>query len=343
MMSKPNNTKARVARASPLLCSFAMLALLVSSAASSSTATQEKKKPRPDEQVQPAGIPEPRRADDEPLHLHSDLVVVNVTVTDKNGEYAHGLKAADFSISEDDAAQEVNFFAAEEAPFAAAILIDMSGSMGYKFSLVRAAAASFIDHIRDNDQVAVYGFNNKVRLLQEFSDSRDISDYVWDVKAENSTRLYDCIDEAIEALINRPEKRRAVLMISDGWDSSSHKASSGSVMKKALSAGVTIYSLDLVEASALAGSGSEVMALRKGRGEMREFAGQTGGRYVYSPQGDKLDDEFNGIVDELRNQYTLTYYSTNRKRDGRWRRLNVSVGRERMTVRSRRGYWAPKS
>jgi VWFA-related protein len=342
-MSKPDKpTVIRFAPARPLLCSLAMLALLVSSASSSSTATQEKKKPVRDTQTQPESTPEPQRAD-EPLRLHSDLVVLNVTVTDTNGEYARGLTAADFRISEDEAVQEVNSFATEEAPFAAAILIDMSESMGYKFSLVRAAAASFIDHIRENDQVAVYGFNNHVRLLQEFSDSRDISDYVWDAKAEDSTRLYDCIDEAIEALVKRTEKRRAVVMISDGWDSSSRKATSGSVMKKALSVGVTIYALDLIEASALNGSGSEVMPLRRGRGEMKEFAGQTGGRYVNSPQGDRLDDEFNGIVDELRNQYTLTYYSTNRKRDGRWRKLNVNVSRQGVTARARRGYWAPKS
>ncbi|MFY9609375.1 MAG: VWA domain-containing protein [Blastocatellia bacterium] len=338
--SKPSRKQFAPARA--LFLSLAMLALVASSSSWSSSATQDKKKPRHDMPAQPAITPQPQRAD-EPLRLHSDLVVVNVTVTDSNGEYTHGLRASDFSISEDDAAQEVSSFAAEEAPFAAAILIDMSGSMGYKFSLVRAAAASFIDHIRESDQVAVYGFNNKVRLFQEFSDSHDISDYVWDAKAEDSTRLYDCIDEGIEALMKRPEKRRAVLMISDGWDSSSQKASFGSVMKKALSGGVTIYALDLIEASALNGSGSEVMPLRRGRGEMKEFAGQTGGRYVNSPQGDRLDDEFNGIVDELRNQYTLTYYSANPKRDGRWRKLNVSVSRQGMTTRSRRGYWAPKS
>lgn len=342
-MSTPNKPIfIRLAPARPLLCSLAVLALLVSIASSSSTSTQEKKKPRPDTQAQPASTLDPQHNDD-PVHLHSDLVVVNVTVTDSNGEYTHGLKAADFNISEDDAAQQVNSFATEETPFAAAILIDMSESMGYKFSLVRAAAASFIDHIRDNDQVAVYGFNNKVRLLQEFSDSRDISDYVWDAKAEDSTRLYDCLDAGIEALIKRPEKRRAVLMISDGWDSSSYKANFGSVIKKALSVGVTIYALDLIEASALSGGGSQVMPLRRGRGEMKELAGQTGGRYVNSPQGDRLDDEFNGIVDELRNQYTLTYYSTNQKRDGRWRKLKVSVSRQGTTTRSRRGYWAPKS
>ncbi|HWN99382.1 MAG TPA: VWA domain-containing protein [Blastocatellia bacterium] len=341
-MFRPNNPiLERLATAGLRACCLAMLVLLITYGTSASS-TQDKKKPRPDTQSQAAEMPDQQRGD-EPLRLHSDLVVVNVTVTDSKGEYARGLKAVDFAISEDDAAQQVNSFSAEEAPFAAAILIDMSGSMGYKFSLVRAAAASFIDHIGDNDQVAVYGFNNKVRLLQEFSDSHDISDYVWDAKAEDSTRLYDCIDEAIEALAKRSEKRRAVLMISDGWDSTSQKASFDSVMKKALSAGVTIYALDLIDDGALAGSGSDVLPLRRGRAEMKEFAAQTGGRYVSSPQGDKLDAQFTGIVDELRNQYTLTYYSTNQKRDGRWRRMNVSVSRHGMLTRSRRGYWAPKS
>ena len=76
---------------------------------------------------------------------------------------------------------------------------------------------------------------------------------------------------------------------------------------------------------------------------MKEFAMQTGGRYLHTPQGDKLEEAFTGIVDELRNQYTLTYYSTNKKRDGRWRKLSVAVTRPGLSARTRKGYWAPKS
>ena len=75
---------------------------------------------------------------------------------------------------------------------------------------------------------------------------------------------------------------------------------------------------------------------------MKEFADKTGGRYVRSPQGDKLEEEFTNIVEELRNQYTLTYYSTNTKRDGRWRKLSVGLSKEGLTARSRKGYWAAK-
>jgi Ca-activated chloride channel family protein len=283
-----------------------------------------------------------RRDDDDSVRLHSDLVVVNLIVTDASGQYAHGLKAKDFTVLEDSAPQSINSFLAEEASFAAAMLIDMSGSMDYKFVLVRGAAASFVDHIRDNDQVAVYGFNNKIKLFQDFSDVRDISEYVWDAKAQDMTRLYDCVDEAEVALENRPEKRRAIVLISDGWDTSSGK-SFDSVMKKALAAGITIYTIDLIEDSARIGSGSEIAGLRRGQSQMKEFAAQTGGRYIHSSQGDKLEEEFNNIVDELRNQYTLTYYTSNQKRDGRWRKLSVGVTRPGLTTRTRKGYWAPKS
>lgn len=286
---------------------------------------------------------ESQQREDDPVTLHSDMVVVNLIVTDAKGQYAHGLTAKDFRVLENDAAQPIDSFVAEEAPFAAAILIDASGSMDYKFGLVRAAAASFVDHIRDNDQVAVYGFNDKIRLFQDFSDLRDISEYVWDAKAENSTRLYDCADEAITALEKRNEKRKAILLISDGWDTVSHKASFDSVLKKSLGRGITIYSIDLVEDNVRMGAGSEVLGLKRGQNEMREFATQTGGRYLHTPQGDKLEEAFTGIVDELRNQYTLAYYSTNHKRDGRWRKLTVDVSRPGLTTRTRKGYWAPKS
>jgi Ca-activated chloride channel homolog len=286
---------------------------------------------------------DPRQRDDDPVQLHSDLVVVNLIVSDAKGQYAHGLSAAEFKVVEDGASQQIDSFLAEEASFAAAILIDTSGSMDYKFGLVRAAAASFVDHIREDDQVAVYGFNDKITMFQDFSDLRDISEYVWDAKAENDTRLYDCADEAILALEKRTEKRKAILLISDGWDTTSRKASFDSVMKRCLALGITIYSIDLVDDTVRMGGGSAVLGLRRGRLEMKEFATQTGGRYLHSPQGDKLEEAFTGIVDELRNQYTLTYYSTNHKRDGRWRKLNVDVTRPGLTTRTRKGYWAPKS
>lgn len=314
-------------------CVAVLIALLLAVPSFSFNRNQDKRAKQSDRQ----------RADDDAVRLHSDLVVANLIVTDPSGQYAHGLSAKDFTVLEDGAPQSINSFLAEEAPFAAAILIDMSGSMEYKFGLVRAAAASFVDHIRDNDQVAVYGFNNKIKLFQDFSDLRDISEYVWDATAEDTTRLYDCANEALNALEKRTEKRKAILLISDGCDTTSSKATFNSVIKKALASGVTIYSIDLIDDSARNGGASDVLELRRGQSEMKEFALQTGGRYVHSPQGDKLEEAFANIVEELRNQYTISYYPSNQKRDGHWRKLQVNAARPGLATRTRKGYWAPKS
>jgi Ca-activated chloride channel homolog len=280
--------------------------------------------------------------DNQTIKLSADLVIVDVTATDADGHYIRGLRADDFSITEDGSPQEVSGFAADEAPFAAAILIDTSGSMEFKFGMVRGAAASFLEHIGDDDQVCVYGFNDKIRQYQDFSNERNISDYVWDAKAEDSTRLYDCMETAADALSKRPERRRAELVITDGCDNTSG-GTVDSVIKKALKQAVTIYTVDLIDDDFLRGSGSAAETLRRGRVDMVELARQTGGRYVHSPQGDSLEASFDGIVDELRNQYTITYYSTNPRRDGRWRSIAVSIKRPGVIARTRRGYYAAKS
>lgn len=321
----------------------ALLLQPLGAGSNSSPLAGQEKKARPPEPSKPVAQPEAQAEQDDVVTLRADLVVVNVTVTDAAGQYAHGVKAKDFALLEDDAVQTINSVSAEESPFAATILIDMSGSMEYKFGQVRGAAAGFIDHIRDNDQVAVYGFNNKVRQVQDFTNVRDIADAIWDAKAEDRTRLYDGMDEAITGLTARSEKRRAILLISDGWDNTSTKASFDSVMKRALTAGIVVYSLDLIDDNTMKGSGQEALMLRKGRADMREFAEQTGGRYLHTPQGNELEEGFTNIVDELRNQYTLTFYPTNKKRDGRWRRLAVTARGNRLSVRARRGYYAPKS
>ena len=283
-----------------------------------------------------------KNSDNEVIKLHSDLVVLNMTVTDAGGKFAHGLTSRDFSVKEDNVSQTCDALFTEEAPFAAAILIDMSGSMEYKYGLARSAAASFLEHIRPDDQVAVFGFNIKVYMIQDFSDSRDISDNIWDTKAEDYTKLYDCADTALSALEKRSEKRRAIVLISDGCDNLSQKATFDSVLKRAFKMGVTIYTVDIIDDELLQRTGSLAAELRRGKNELIEFARKTGGINVRSPKGDKLEEAFINIVEELRNQYTLTYYPTNTIRDGKWRTISVGSMRPGLSVRTRPGYYAPR-
>src|SRR6266404_244521 len=107
--------------------------------------------------------------DDDVVRVSTDLVVVNAIVIDKDGKFVPGLKRSDFQIFEDGAAQRISTFSAEETPFAAAILLDTSGSMESRLALGRGAAIHFLEGLRDQDVAAFYNFDTKVEQLQDFS------------------------------------------------------------------------------------------------------------------------------------------------------------------------------
>jgi Ca-activated chloride channel family protein len=154
--------------------------------------------------------------DEEVFKVDSSLIVVNATITDANGKPAAGLQKDRFSIFEDGVQQKIEFFSAEETPFAAVILLDTSGSMEERVSMARAAAIRFLAGIRDSDVAAIYRFDSKVVLVQDFSPSHDVDDRVFDLKSGGMTVLNDSIFKAAEELSKRPEKRRAIIVLSDG-------------------------------------------------------------------------------------------------------------------------------
>ena len=274
---------------------------------------------------------------EEVISLETNLIVVNVTVTDPLENYVSGLKLEDFKLLEDAAPQRILDLSVEDAPFAAAILLDASGSMGHKLSLARAACGNFLSELRDGDMAAVYSFSGfKVKTLQEFSESRDAPEAVWDMNARDETPLYDAIVKAAEALAQRPERRRAIIVVSDGADTKS-KASLDEATRKTMEANALIYAVDMSDRAVFKSdrkdNGAEVMKM---------LASKTGGRFIATPGGAQLRDAFAGTVEELRRQYTLTYDSTNEKRDGKWRSIEVRVSRPGLNVRARQGYYARK-
>src|SRR5712691_8680285 len=148
------------------------------------------------------------------------------------------------------------------------------------------------------------------------------------------TLLNDAIIEAAKALADRPEKRKAIVILSDGMDTSS-KATSEKAIETALSIGATIYAVDM----SASGDGSNN---RQSAAVLKSFAEKSGGRFVGTPGGPALRDAFAGIADELGHQYTIAYKPLNQTRDGKWRKLEVRLSRPDLTVRTRKAYRAPK-
>src|SRR5262245_797178 len=107
--------------------------------------------------------------EDEVVRVESNLVVLNATITNLEGRAVTGLQRNRFSVFEDGVEQKIEFFSAEETPFAAVILLDTSGSMEARVSMARAAAIRFLGGLREEDNSSIYHFNSKVILVQEFS------------------------------------------------------------------------------------------------------------------------------------------------------------------------------
>jgi Ca-activated chloride channel family protein len=254
-----------------------------------------------------------------------------------SGNYVSGLKAEDFALLENAAKQQILSFSHEETPFAAVILLDVSGSIQNKLSLARAACGNFVERIRDGDVFAIYSFGGvKVKTLQDFTEVRDLPDSIWDLRADGETPLYDGIVKAAEALSKRPERRRAILVVSDGADTKS-KASLTDATRKATDAQASIYAVDLSDKAVF-----RVASRDNGAEIMKTLTAKTGGRFFDAPGGSKLRDAFSSTVEELRNQYTLTYESTNEKLDGKWRAIEVRIAKPGLNIHTRQGYYAQK-
>jgi len=272
--------------------------------------------------------------DDDVVRVNTDLVVLNVTVLDKNGKFVPGLKPTDFQIFEDGAGQKVAGFTAEETPFAAAILLDTSGSMESRLTLGRSAAIRFLDGLREEDVAAIYNFDSKVEQMQDFSPGRDLPARAFGLHTKMMTVLNDAVLRAADDLAKRTEKRRAIVVLSDGGENSS-RASADKALDHALQTGATIYAVNMSET----GPGRDIA----GTSILKNLADKSGGRYVASPGGQELRDSFAAIAEELGHQYTLVYRSLNRARDGKWRAIQIKLARPNVTVRTRKGYRAPKS
>src|SRR6266536_219402 len=275
--------------------------------------------------------------DDEVVRVNTDLVVLNVTVTDKMGAYVPGLHLSDFKVYEDGKEvpeKVISSFTLHESPFASVVLLDTSGSMETRLTLGRSAAIRFLDGLREEDVAAVYKFDYRIEQVQDFASGRDLAPMAFGIKARGMTTLYDAIAEAAKVLAERQELRKAIVVLSDGMDTSS-KTSSGKALDAALAVGASIYAVDMSATDSGHRDNQSAMILKS-------FAEKTGGRFVATPGGPALRDAFASIAQELGHQYTIAFRPQDTARDGRWRALEVKLSRPDLVVRTRKGYRSQK-
>jgi Ca-activated chloride channel family protein len=278
------------------------------------------------------------------VKIATSQVVVNVTVTDFRGKYVTGLDREAFALLEDDREQDVVDFLGEETPLAIAVVLDASGSVIEKdMNRYRAAVLDLAYRMRPTDTLAVYTFNQDgVQKIRDYSSTvQGLKPLLKGLRGNGKSPLYDAILSASAELRERPERRRALILISDGADSES-SATQREVQRETFLAGTSVYAIDLVNTE----KSSRNSAQRQAAAQiLKEIAQESGGRYITTeggffllPSRAKLKRIFNDLLDELHSQYTITYEPSNARRYGRWRTIRVSLEQGDLNARTRLGY-----
>lgn len=280
----------------------------------------------------------------ETLKMATAQVVINISVTNAKGKFVTGLDKEAFTLTEDQHEQEMVEFLGEDAPLAVAVLLDTSGSaIEADMQKARNAVLDLAQRLRPNDVLAVYTFGEGgVQMVRDYSQGvKDLKPLLKKLQGHGNTPLYDAVLDATEDLRKRPERRRALVLISDGADSES-QATLRETEKQTFLAGVSIYAIDLINTQKSAKRSPERQAAAQ---VLRQLTEVTGGRYITTEGGfflltsrAKLKRIFSELIDEWHSQYTITYEPDNVRQQGRWRTLRVQMEQADLTARTRMGY-----
>jgi VWFA-related protein len=301
-----------------------------------------------------------------------DLVNVTATVTDSSGRFVSGLGLSDFSVYEDDRLVDVTHFSAERVPVSLGIVLDTSGSMvGDKIVNARAAIERFLDQLLNpDDEIFLIGFSDDIAFRQDWTRNREaLSTSLRRIRVDGGTAMYDAMLEAVPIAQGGRNRKKAVVLISDGNDTNS-RAAAEDVQRVVRESEVLVYAVGI--------DGDAPLRMRRpppryppmpfpipGRrrpgwptrpqlpptigiigglsrlnvAALREMTDSSGGRTEIVRSARDLDGATLSIADELGQQYYLGYASPG-DRDGRWHTIRVEARDPSLRVRARRGYVA---
>ncbi len=275
------------------------------------------------------------------LKVNVKLVNVFVTVTDQHGAPVAGLRKDNFILKEDGREQKIAVFDKESAlPLSIVLAIDTSLSTRKDLTFELQSARHFAHTIiRPVDALSVYGFNEIVNEFVPFtSDLKKIDHGIDRIRLGSATALYDALYLGSQAL-DRRQGRKVMVVITDGGDTVS-KTDYQQALQAAQEAEAIVYSIIVVPVESSAGRDTG------GEHALIQLSTDTGGKYFYADSLPKLDDAFRQISDELRTQYLLAYYPSEKYSDSEFRRINVSSpgipDNGNYTPRYRSGYYSWK-
>ena len=326
---------------------------------------EEKKEVKPATQTTEAAKTSAENPDEEDVvKVETNLVSIPVSVYDRNGLYIPNLRQADFKIFEDGVEQEIAYFGTSEKPFTVILLIDVSASTEYKIEEIQQAAIAFVNQLKPQDSVMVIQFDERVSVLTETTGDREkIYKAIRRTSFGGGTSLYDAVDVSIGKRLKKIEGRKAIVLFTDGVDTTSSRSSYESTVRDAEETDAMIFPIyfntflsnngigtggvmsippTLGIPPILGGQGNSGISsaeYTRGRVYLTELAAATGGR-VFRPDSTPggLNAAFEGIAEELRRQYNIGYYPQKEGETGQRKKIKVRVNRPKLVIRARDSY-----
>jgi VWFA-related protein len=194
--------------------------------------------------------------EDEVIRIETNLVTIPVSVLDRDGRFISGLRQSDFQIVEDGVPQKIEFFAPVEQPFTVVLLIDVSPSTAFQIDEIHNAAIAFVNQLRRDDQVTVVSFDRRVQVLSRPTNNRAVLyDAIRRARIGDGTSLYEAVDMSISQILRQIGGRKAVVLFTDGVDTTSRRANYQSTLRQAEELDAMIYPIRYDTQADMAGGG----------------------------------------------------------------------------------------
>lgn len=282
------------------------------------------------------------------LKLHARLVNLNIKVVDRSGTPVAKLTRDDFVVLEDNVPQEVTYFEPIAAPVNLLLLLDLSGSIGSKLQSMKKAAKKFVDSLRRDDRVAVASFTTRFDAVSDFTTDNGLVKQRIDgiMNPGGDTALYDATWAALDSLRGNAIGRSALVILTDGVDSSSIPDEQGSnrsfkeLMTRVEEEDVTIYPIYFDTEPEVVNGDYTPQVFARARTQLEALAEQTGGGYFRASRPEDLDGVYKRVAAELHSFYSLAYPAKDARNDGRWRKIAIQINRAGVKARTKRGYYA---
>lgn len=308
----------------------------------------------------------------EVVRVNTSLVTVPVSVMDRNGNYIPDLERKDFHIFEEGVEQRVAYFATVDKPFTVILVIDTSNSTHFRLEDIQNAAISFVSQLKEEDRVMVISFDDKINVLTEATNDRDaLTRAIRRTRTGGGTRLYDAVDFVIKQRLKSISGRKAIVLFTDGVDTTSRKATYESTVREAEELDAQIFPVDYDTRGDMGpmmggpqipfprgrggisiglpfprgpmpgpggGGGPNAGDYRRAGAYLHELAQKTGGRFYSGDTLIGISEAFARIAEELRRQYSLGYYPKLAGAAGQRRQIKVRVNQPNLVVVARDSY-----